>query len=86
MDVIALHGCHLSTLYVGDAPIRIKNKNIHLLAVPAAFYCRTARIARGRTHNDDPLSSPGQHMIKEPSQQLQREIFERESGPVEQFK
>ena len=85
MNIVSRHSGHLATLHVGDPAIGIENKNIHVLAMPASLDRRTPSITRGGAHDDNLLAASGQYVVEQAPQQLQRKVFERQRGPVEQF-
>src|SRR5690606_13824460 len=76
---------HLTTLYVGDATIRMQNKYIDILAALAALDRRRAGIARGRAHNHDFALIAFQHVVEQPTEHLQRKILERQRRPLMQL-
>ena len=85
MNIVADHRGHLPTLHVGHALVRVQDKDIDVATAPAAFDCRRAGIARGGTHDHDLAMFALQDVVEQATQQLQREILERECGAVEQL-
>ena len=65
--------------------MRVQDENVDVVAATATFNRGRAGIARCRPHDDDLLLSSLENIIKQPAQQLQCKIFERQRRTVEQF-
>ena len=76
---------HLPALHLGDAAVRIEEEDVDRGAVAAGFERRRAGIARGRADDRHPLAAPRQRRIEQMTEQLQRQILERQRRPVKQL-
>ena len=84
-DIIGLHGGHLAPLDLGDAVVRMQNKNIEVVAVATPLDGRRAGVAGGGAHDHRPLTTLGQEMVEDTAQQLQRDILEGQGWTVKHF-
>ena len=70
VNVIARHRRHLSPLHIRYPAIRVKNKNIHVVAVATTLDRSAAGVAGRGTHDHDLFVPPGQNVVEQPAQQL----------------
>ena len=85
VNVIARHRCHLSPLHIRYPAIRVKNKNIHVVAVATTLDRSATGVAGRGAHDHHLFVPPGQNVIEQPAQQLQGKILKRQRWPMEQF-
>ncbi len=76
---------HLPALHIGDAAIRVKDKNIDLGQALKGGDGGGARVARRRADDSRALASRRQHILHQPAKELHREILERQGRPAKQF-
>src|SRR5690606_13766194 len=76
---------HLATLNVRDTIVRMKNKDIDVIATTAAFDCSRSGITGGRTHHHNFLITFFKQMIQQVTKKLQREVFECQRRALEQL-
>jgi hypothetical protein len=76
---------HLAALYLGDAPARMQNHDLHARAPGARRDRCRAGVARGRPDDRDRALAPRQEMLEQQPQQLERDVLERKRRPVEQL-
>ena len=85
VHVVFLHGGHLATLHLADAALRIQNHHRDVAARLHAVDRGRARIAARGTDHRDALAARCEHVVKESSDELQRDVFERQRRAVEQL-
>ena len=85
MNVVRGDSGHLATLHLGYAPSRVQDDNVDGFSVAARLDSSRSSIARCCADDGDALAAPGEYLIEQSSDDLQRIVFEGQRWPVEQF-
>ncbi len=85
MDIGRAHGGHLPALHVADAAIGMEHEDVHPLAPGHGIDRRAAGIATGGADDGQVIVAPGEEMLEQLAEQLQRHVLEGERGAVEQL-
>jgi len=85
VHVVRLHGRHLPPLHLADPPVGVEDEHVHVRAALEPLNRRRSGIARGRAHDGRARAALAQDMVKQPAQELERHVLERERGAAEQL-
>ena len=76
---------HLPALDLGDPAVRMEDHDADPLAPGKGLDRGRAGVARGRPDDHDRRPAAAQEELEQPAEQLHRDVFEGERGPVEQL-
>jgi hypothetical protein len=85
LHVLLGHGRHLPPLHLADPALGVEDDEIDVGPPGHGVDRRAAGVAAGGPDDGDPLAPPGQHVVEQPADDLERHVLERERRAVEQL-